>query len=185
DQGGSLSCIGIEGPCAREVLREAIRFDPPHMLKLEHLDVPDLKLRIAWATLSGEHGYWVWASPESIGDIWQASVQAGAPLGARPVGEAAVEICRIEAGLPRYGRDMNEKTLPQETGQMHAISFNKGCYIGQEVVERIRSRGHVNRRLVGLLFDGPQQVEPGAEIQVARQAVGSVTSVAYSFGLRR
>lgn len=185
DQSSALACLALEGPCAREVLREAIGFDPPHMRQLEHLELPDLSLRLAWASLSGEDGYWVWAAADRLESIGKKALEAGAPLGARPVGRDAVEICRIEAGRPRYDADMNEKTLPQETGQMHALSFTKGCYLGQEVVERIRSRGHVNRKLTGLLFEGPQAVRAGTEILVAGQSVGNVTSAAYSFGLRR
>jgi folate-binding protein YgfZ len=101
------------------------------------------------------------------------------------VGHLAAEICRIEAGLPRYGAEINDKTLPQETGQLQALSYTKGCYLGQEIVERIRARGHVNRKLVGLLFDGPQEVAPGADLHAGGNFVGSVTSVAYSYGLRR
>ena len=178
-------CLAFEGPCALEVLREAIGFDPPNMLPLEHLELPDDALRIVRASISGEFGYWILASAERLARIWDQSLRAGAALGARPVGFHAMEICRIEAGVPRYGADMNEKTLPQETGQMHAISFTKGCYLGQEVVERIRSRGHVNRCLAGFLFEGKQDARAGMEIRAGDQTVGNVTSAAYSFGLRR
>ncbi len=185
DEGASVACLGVEGPCALEVVREAIGFDPPNMVPYEHMELPDLDIRLSRMCVSGEPGYWIWAAPERIPGIWESSVEAGAAIGVRPVGWEAVDICRIEAGLPWFGVDMNEKTLPQETGQMQAINFSKGCYLGQEVVERIRSRGHVNRQLVGLLFQGAQEVSPGAEIVVAGAGAGVVTSAAYSFGLRR
>lgn len=185
DQTASLACVAMEGPCSLEVLREAIGFEPPHMLPLEHLEVPDLNLRLARATISGEFGYWLWGSADQLAQAWTRGAKAGAALGARPVGWLASELCRIEAGVPRYGAEINDKTLPQETGQLHAISYTKGCYIGQEIVERIRTRGHVNRKLVGLLFEGRQDVAPGTELFARENLVGSVTSAAYSFGLRR
>ncbi|MBI2820031.1 MAG: aminomethyl transferase family protein [Acidobacteria bacterium] len=185
DQTAALACLAIEGPCSLEVLREAIGFEPPHMLPLEHLEVPDLNLRVARASISGEFGYWMWGSAAQLAEAWTKGAKAGAALGARPVGHFASEICRIEAGLPRFGAEINDKTLPQETGQLHALSYTKGCYLGQEIVERIRTRGHVNRKLVGLLFEGPQDVAPGANLTAAGQSVGSITSAAYSYGLRR
>jgi folate-binding protein YgfZ len=185
DQTAAIACLAIEGPCSLGVLREAIGFEPPHMLPLEHLAVPDMSLRLVRASVSGEFGYWMWGNAEQLANAWLKGAMAGAVLGARPVGHFAAEICRIEAGLPRYGTEINDKTLPQETGQLHALSYTKGCYLGQEIVERIRARGHVNRKLVGLLFNGPQQVAPDAVLTADGQTVGTLTSAAYSYGLRR
>jgi folate-binding protein YgfZ len=185
DQTDALSCLAIEGPCSLEVLREAIGFEPPHMLPLEHLEVPELNLRLARASISGEFGYWMWGSGTQLAEAWTKGAGAGAVLGARPVGHLAAEICRIEAGVPRYGAEIDDKTLPQETGRLNALSYTKGCYLGQEIVERIRARGHVNRKLVGLLFEGQQAVSPGAALSDEGQTVGSITSAAYSYGLRR
>jgi folate-binding protein YgfZ len=185
DQTAALGCLALEGPCALEVLREAIGFEPPRLLPLEHMEVPQMQLRLAHGSISGESGFWLWGSVDRLVEVWRKAAQAGAILGARPVGFLAAKACRIEAGVPRYGADINDKTLPQETGQMHAISYTKGCYLGQEIVERIRTRGHVNRKLVGLLFEGKQDVRSGAELLAADQSVGSITSAAYSYGLRR
>jgi folate-binding protein YgfZ len=186
--GPETACMAIEGPCALEPLREAIGFDPPGMLPLEHMELrydSEPPLRFARASLSGEFGFWLWGHVERLADVWQKAARAGAPLGARPVGEIAVEACRIEAGIPRYGADIDDKTLPQETGQMHALSFTKGCYLGQEIVERVRSRGHVNRRLAGLLLEDRQELRPGEELLTDDQTAGRITSAAYSYGLRR
>jgi folate-binding protein YgfZ len=186
--GPAAGCIAIEGPCALEVLREAIGFDPPNMLTLEHMELRDGSLnplRVARASFSGESGYWLWSSVERLADIWRNAARAGAPLGARAVADVAIDTCRIEAGIPRYGADMDDKTLPHETGRMHALSFTKGCYLGQEIVERVRSRGRVNRKLAGLLFEGRQGVAAGANLTTKEDAAGKITSVAYSYGLRR
>ena len=85
--------------------------------------------------------------------LWKALREAGAT----PVGADSLEAFRIAEGIPAYGIDMAERDLPQETSQMRALSFNKGCYLGQEIVERIRSRGSVHRHLRALELIGPCQ----------------------------
>ena len=84
---------------------------------------------------------------------------------------------RIASGTPRYGQDIHDRDLPQETGQTRALNFTKGCYIGQEIVERIRARGNVHRMFTGFLADG-DQLAPGTKIHAEGKDVGEVTSVA-------
>ena len=93
----------------------------------------------------------------------------GAQFSASWVGAEAQNILRIEAGIPRYGVDFNEDNLLLEVGIDYAVSFNKGCYLGQEVVERIRSRGHVNKKLCGLLIDGQAPANAGDRLQQRRE----------------
>ena len=97
--------------------------------------------------------------------------------GARPVGTAALDLLRIAAGIPRYGVDIRERDLPQETEQERALNFSKGCYVGQEIVERIRSRGQVRRKFTGFEIDG-QLPAAGSKIQVEGKDVGEITSAA-------
>ncbi len=125
------------------------------------------------------------AAPEKAGEFWRKALEAGGDPGVSPVGFEALEIRRIEAGTPRYGVDMDAKTLPQETGQLHAISFTKGCYIGQETVERIYSRGHVNRQLVGLRFAEKCEMARDMMVLVKGHPAGFTTSVTYSPSLGR
>ena len=87
---------------------------------------------------------------ENLDRVWDALVASGA----KPVGSEALELYRIARGVPRYGIDLRERDLPQETGQQHVLNFAKGCYVGQEIVERIRSRGNVHRIFVGLEVQG-------------------------------
>jgi folate-binding protein YgfZ len=87
---------------------------------------------------------------------------------------------RIEVGIPRYGVDMTADTLLLETGLEHAVSFTKGCYLGQEIVERIHSRGHVNKRLAGLILAGRAPVESGGKIFHGNREIGKITSSAFS-----
>jgi folate-binding protein YgfZ len=101
------------------------------------------------------------------------------------VGEEAQEMLRVEAGIPRYGIDFSEDNLLLEVGIDHAVSFSKGCYLGQEVVERIRSRGHVNKKLSGLTLDGSEAASPSDAITAGDKEAGRVTSSVFSPRLKR
>lgn len=109
-----------------------------------------------------------------------ASVQeAAVEAGAEPVGEEAAEILRIERGRPRYGLDLDDSVIPQEAGlNERAVSFTKGCYVGQETVARLFYRGKPNRHLRGLRCASP--LEPGSELFYEDKPAGRVTSVAVS-----
>lgn len=113
--------------------------------------------------------------------VWDALVEAGA----RPIGLAALESLRIEAGTPLFGHDVDETVLLPEIPSASLVSHTKGCYPGQEVVVRIRDRGHVNRLLVGLVLDGDLVPERGSVVLAGEVEVGKVTSATRSFGLRR
>lgn len=95
-----------------------------------------------------------------------------------------LEVIRIERGVPRWGYELGEDTLPPEAGldRTH-IDYHKGCYIGQEVISRIKSVGHVNRELAGFTADAP--IPPGASILSGAQSCGEITSTAWSFALER
>ena len=100
--------------------------------------------------------------------------------GAKRVSAGDARVVRIENGKPRYGEDIRETSLPQETQQMHAISFNKGCYLGQEIVERIRAQGHVNKKLVRLEVDGAEPLAAGSRLKAGDADAGEITSAVYS-----
>ncbi len=107
-------------------------------------------------------------------------VEVLAERGARPVGFEALEIMRVEAGLPRFGVDFGPENFPQETGQEEAaVSYTKGCYLGQEVVARIHYRGGVQRSLRGLRFSG-ELPERGAALVFDGREAGTVGSTANS-----
>jgi len=116
--------------------------------------------------------YEIWLAPKDAYKTWQALIAAGAT----PAGSEALEMQRIVAGIPLYGVDIRERDLPQETEQMRALNFNKGCYVGQEIVERIRSRGNVHRKFAGFVTEGA--IAAGAKIVSDDKEVGEVTSVA-------
>lgn len=119
-------------------------------------------------------------------DYWKQLTDASGPVEATPVGDQAMQVRRIEAGLPWPSREISDRRLPAETGQSdRAVSFTKGCYLGQEVVERMRSRGALAYQLVGFRFDGDEMPPMGATIQNDKgAAMGEVTSVCHSMALR-
>ncbi len=98
--------------------------------------------------------------------------------GAVEVSAEALEALRLLEARPLYGRDVTDKYLPQETNQPHALHFNKGCYLGQEIVERIRSRGQVHRSLTPLTLTGQLPSEFPAPIEADGKPVGEITSAA-------
>jgi len=110
-------------------------------------------------------------APSQIANLWKLFVEAGA----QPCGIHALEALRILEGLPRYGADLNDRDLPQETSQTRALNFTKGCYLGQEIVERIRSRGAVHKALRQFSLQGDKPTLP-ADISQGDKVVGTLTS---------
>ncbi|MGC2323120.1 MAG: glycine cleavage T C-terminal barrel domain-containing protein [Terriglobales bacterium] len=166
-----ITSLGLQGPQSKEALERA-GCDPG---ELQPLEVEDRTWNDATVSLirSLQGGYVIWLSPEHAAAMWEALVAAGAT----PAGAEALEMWRIAAGIARYGVDIRERDLPQETAQQHALNFSKGCYIGQEIVERIRSRGAVHRGFTGFRFDG-QAPAVGTKIDREGREVGEITSVA-------
>jgi folate-binding protein YgfZ len=169
-----LTAIGIAGPKAREVLRAA-GFEVPELEPLQFMDVTwqQIGLTLVRGDNPSIESFEFWLAPASVTSLWETLGRAGA----KPVGTSALDLLRIAAGIPRYGQDIREHDLPQETEQQRALHFTKGCYIGQEIVERIRSRGHVRRKFTGFEIDGPLPAS-GAKIQAAGKDVGEITSAA-------
>ena len=123
------------------------------------------------------NGWFFWVAAADVQAMIGKLEQAGALL----CGPEAVEAARIEAGFPLFALDITEDNLPQEVGRdAEAISFTKGCYLGQETVARIDALGHVNKKLVGLKFAGDGVPEIGTPLLAGDKQVGSVTSSAWS-----
>jgi folate-binding protein YgfZ len=170
---GEAAC-GLTGPAADQVLAR---------MGLPVLSEPMTSTRVEWngmdLCLAREYGatapHYVIRVPEAqLGKLWMYLRTAGA----LPVGSRAVESYRIAEGIPAYGIDIVERDLPQETSQMRALHFSKGCYLGQEIVERIRSRGNVHRHLRQLELEGPLP-QPGSELKLEDGTVaGHITSAA-------
>jgi folate-binding protein YgfZ len=117
--------------------------------------------------------YELWFAPEHVLAVWETLQAAGAD----PCGLDAMEALRVLEAIPLYGVDLNDRDLPQETGQMRALSFSKGCYLGQEIVERIRSRGKVNRQFRQFVLSSRPDSLP-LDLRSNGQSVGRITSTA-------
>ena len=167
-----LTSLAVQGPRAREVLGDAgISFDDVGPLRVQDKTWNDVGLSVTRTAGDISHTYEIWLAPANAGAVWDALLRCGA----QPVGTEALEMFRLAAGLPRYGQDISERYLPQETDQEQALNFKKGCYIGQEIVERIHSRALLHRKLTGFVVDGPPPA-PGAKIEQDGKEVGEVTS---------
>ena len=166
DASDALGALSVEGPHAADTLRA---MDAP---------VPEIPF---------SHLDWNGRIVARVSSTGACGFRIFAPAGQLPAFEAAdaesSRVVRIEHARPRYGDDIFDTTLPQETQQSHALSFTKGCYIGQEIVERIRSRGHINRMLVGLRIESTAPPPSGAKIAAGDAEVGEITSAAFSPGL--
>jgi folate-binding protein YgfZ len=170
-----LTALGIGGLKSREVLTAA-GFDVPDLASLQVQSVmwQGTECSLVRGEDSEHLSYEIWIATGEVRKLWDALLAAGAA----PVGSEALELQRIVSGTPRYGVDIRERDLPQETEQARALNFNKGCYVGQEIVERIRSRGAVHRKFAGFLAEGAAQIAPGMKIVAAEKEVGEVTSAA-------
>jgi len=132
----------------------------------------------------GEPGFDVFVDRGAV----DAFTSAVAAAGAAALDEPTAEAIRVERGVPRFGRDMDEETIPLEAGiESRAISFTKGCYVGQEVIVRVLHRGHgrVARKLVGLLLGGDRPPASGAVVHSGDREIGRLTSSAWSPALKR
>lgn len=172
-----MTALGIAGPNSRRVLAAA-GIQVPETQTLEVFEATctcncDCARCTCVRGEDAEHeSYELWLSPDDLKKTWDALLAHGA----KPVGSDALELLRIKLGIPRYGVDIRERDLPQETEQARALNFNKGCYIGQEIVERIRSRGAVHRKFTGFVWINGDTVAPGSKIVVGEKEVGEITS---------
>lgn len=175
---------GVYGPdavravSAVDAVRDAV---PTGHLQVRHRAADDGDLLVVRAHGLAGDGVELIGPRAALRELDDALVAAVRDVGGSRVGRRALEVARIEAGIPRYGQDMDEGNLAQETGLDEAISHEKGCYLGQEVVARIHFRGHVNRHLRGLRFRD-RLPGPGARLERedGGKEVGRVTSAAES-----
>jgi aminomethyltransferase len=179
DRTDQFGQVHIAGPRARDALQAVLEAPLPDLRELGHtkLDNHGTDVFIRKRRLLGASGYDVLVPPEQSDTLWRALIRAGA----RSAGSKAYQSLRVEAGTPEFGVDIDETNLPQEVGRVdHAVSFTKGCYIGQETIARIRTYGHVNRSLVGLRLEGEAMEAPGAKLFREGKEVGHITSCVYS-----
>ena len=176
--------FSLQGRSAAEWLREPLQ-QPGELAQGQRLSSATLNrtnVTLIHSTHTGEDGYDLVLDARETSTLWKSLISKGAT----PVGSVALETLRIEAGIPRFGVDIHESMVASETNLDEAISFTKGCYVGQEIIARIKHRGHVAKKLTGLVFDERVQVQDGVKVSSDDgKEIGSVTSSTFSPSLGR
>lgn len=186
DLHGTQVTVAVQGPLASQTLA-AVAATVSLAEEFQHCEtaIGGVPVSVIRVSDTGEEGYEIVAPCAQVELVWRTLLEVGAGMGLQPIGLTALNILRIEAGIPWYGVDMDEGRIVLEVGFEQAISFKKGCYLGQEVVERATARGHVNRKLSGLIVLDKDSPAQGDKVFHDGQEVGWVTSVAYSPRLGR
>src|SRR5215831_8713469 len=149
--GADSVSVGVCGPKAESVLSSAgITAGGMQPLEVRDVGFDDIAATLVRGPEQKPGWFEFWLDPNKAQDLWNLLVKADA----KPAGAEALEMWRVLHGIPNYGQDIRDRDLPQETEQPQALNFTKGCYIGQEIVERIRSRGQVHRKFTGFEFEG-------------------------------
>lgn len=184
DVSAALDDVGIFGANSRRIVSEltGIPADSLHALPSYSqltASLPDGEVTVFRSPDAGLEGYELFGDRALLRALWSGAAEAGAT----PAGRDAWEVVRIEAGRPEWGVDMSDATLPQEANldELHAISYTKGCYTGQETVARIHFRGHVNKHLRALRSTAPEPLPADAQLlDDTGRAVGDVRSATLS-----
>src|SRR5439155_356717 len=167
--------LDLEGPKSPDIVDRTFpgigALEPWHHLEIDQFRVANLPRYGGPAfTIIGERSA-VTATVDRISQTWPQ---------VRTLTAASLDVVRLEHGLARVGVDTNERTLALEARLERAISFNKGCYVGQETIERATARGALKRRLYGVRIDGMRSPATGASVILDQKEVGRLTSVAHS-----
>jgi folate-binding protein YgfZ len=178
DVSGQWGELSLQGPKARAVLEAVLEAPLPSLDLPEHAHLVVGGWRVARRTRTGEDGYDLWIPIDALPAAWERLLGAVEAAGGGPVGHAALDVLRIEAGIARYYDDLDETVIPLETGLMEAISENKGCYLGQEIIARIMNLSKPVRTFVTLRPEA--EVKPGDKLVLGEKEVGRVSSAAHS-----
>jgi folate-binding protein YgfZ len=181
DETGRFGTLALEGPKAAAVVQELAGVDLRQWADLFSQDrtVASIPCRIVKCSPGGIAGAEFVIEREKLQEFWHALLEAVRGHGGGPAGYSAMSAIRLAQGVPWFGYDFGEKQIPHEAGlQDSHISYTKGCYTGQEIVERVRSRGQVNRVRVGLLFSGDAVPEAGSPLTMGGKDVGYITRAA-------
>lgn len=175
----------VQGPASPAILEAALGEPLPPAVPFANLSravpLPEgepVEVRVCRYSATGEEGFEILCPTPRVVALYDRLLETGRPLGLVPAGFRALDSLRVEAGIPWFGVDMDAATNPLEARLSHAISLNKGCYTGQEVIAKATYIGQVNRLLVGLVFpEGAEGVAPGDPVRFADKEAGKVTSV--------
>ena len=172
DATDAVATIAVEGSQAPEVLQRAGAPLPD----AEYSTVEWGNAVVARLNSTGSPGFFIFV-PAAEKAVLISRLEAA---GAEPASAEAARVVRLEHGKPRYSEDISDRFLAQEANQPHALHFSKGCYLGQEIVERVRSRGQIHRVLMPLILETTQPPAPGAKLEFGGAGAAEITSAAYS-----
>lgn len=189
DRSDVFTLLTIQGPKSRKLLKaylgESWLLPTEHGILFLGTRSSGTSPMLIRRSLTGEEGYCLCFPQEHAQDFTEDLLRLGDSLGITYMPEPVREILRIEAGIPRFGIDMDHGTLLPETGlEQHAVSYTKGCYLGQEVVARVKTYGSVQKALVGLVLHGKTLPSPNATCFIQGKAEGVIKSRTYSSSLK-
>lgn len=179
--------LSLQGQSALDVLKE-VCFEP--VTEMGEFDwrenvIADQKVKVVRHSRAAELGFDILTPAAGAQDVWDFLLLKGEFHALQPIGLRALDILRIEAGLPVYGRDLDEGNMLLESGLDDVVSFSKGCYTGQEAVAMATYRGHVSKRLSAVLFDAAAELTVGDKLLKEEKEVGVITSLALSPTLKQ
>ncbi len=181
DESQRYGTLALEGPAAPALVRELTGVDSAEIAELGRVEsaVATIPCWITKRSPGGIAGGEFLVEREKLAKLWEILSESVKKYGGGPMGYAALSAQRLSQGVPWFGYDFGEKQIPHEAGlETSHISYTKGCYTGQEIVERVRSRGQVNRRRVELIFDGASVPVAGETLTADGKDVGYVTRAA-------
>jgi folate-binding protein YgfZ len=183
DATDEVGSFAIEGPRAAVIVQQAcgIALEELPDMSIREVTIERMPCQLLTRSHFGQPGAEFIARRQWLPLLWQKILSGVRAHGGEAIGMNALNTLRLEARLPWFPADFNDTVIPHETAleETH-ISFTKGCYTGQEIVERVRSRGHVNRKRVNLRFSTAAAPAPGTKLRAGGADVGAVTSSAYS-----
>jgi folate-binding protein YgfZ len=175
----TLGILSLQGPKAGEIMERVSGISLSSLEPLQHRTVEGKadKWVVVRRDRTGFGGYDLWLPRADVSDVWRRWSETER---VQPAGLWALDWARTEAGIPWYGTDMDDKTLPMEMGLDTAISLSKGCYRGQEIVARVTHRGRLDRRLAGIMIECGEPPSRGTEVRSQGARIGEVTSAVHS-----
>lgn len=187
DRSADVGILSIEGPAAQRVLETAAGGAALPRRELEARSITIAGVGGVTAVCGGEtpeRGFELWVPRGALETVWSAVAGALRAAGGGPAGHEAAEALRIEAGIARQGRDYGEENFPNDAGWEPALTYDK-CYVGQEIVARMKTYGQANRRLKGIIIAGARVPSVPCAVRCAGEEAGKATSAAFSVRLGR